>query len=407
MLKNNQNDGDLRNILSISEITSIIKAKIEPSLNDIWIKGEISNLRKAASGHVYFTIKDQNAVISAVIFKGSRQNITCSLEDGVEGIFHGKVTLYEKRGNYQIIINWGEEVGKGDLHLEFEKLKKKLYGLGWFDKSKKKQLPRYPQRVGIVSSGTGAALQDILRVSGERFSGIDIIIYPCSVQGQKAAGEIVAAIKQANRDNLCDLLIVSRGGGSIEDLWPFNEEKVAEAIFSSTIPIVSGVGHEIDSTISDFVADQFAATPSAAAELVFPDSDNISATINFQTKRMDRSIERIILQKRERINYLTPDKFKKDMINILEYKRMLIDDYELSISRNYRINLSEMRKKEQIASNKLLALNPKAPFQRGFAIIRSEDKKIISSINKLSAGDNISIEFEKGRANATIKEIKK
>ncbi len=408
MLKNNQNNEDRRNILSISEITSIIKSKIEPSLSDIWIKGEISNLRMATSGHIYFTIKDENAVISAVIFKGSRKNITCLLEDGIEGIFHGKVTLYEKRGNYQIIINWGEEIGRGDLHIEFEKLKKKLFELGWFDKSKKQPLPKYPRQVGIISSETGAALQDILRVSGERFNGTDIIIYPCSVQGQKAGGEIIAAINQANRDHLCDVLIVSRGGGSIEDLWPFNEEIVAQVIFNSAIPIVSGVGHEIDSTISDFVADQFVATPSAAAELVFPDRENIGATINYQTKRMGRTVNQMILLKKEKLTYLTAEKFKKDFINILEYKRMLIDDYQLDIAKNYRMTILEMRKNQQIASNKLKALNPKSPFERGFAIVRKiADGKIITKGNQLTPKENINIEFGKGSADATIKSIKK
>ena len=263
-----------RKVLSVWELTSDIKRLLEKQVGTVWVDGEITNLRAQSSGHIYFTLKDVAAQLSCVLFRGTAAGQRALLADGKKVLLQGEVTVYEARGQYQLIVRAVELQGVGALQIAFEKLKQKLAGLGWFAPERKRPLPRYPQRIGLVTSPTGAAIRDVLHVIQRRNPSLEIILTPCRVQGTGAAQEIAEAIALLNTFNLqpsplnLDLILVTRGGGSLEDLWAFNEESVARAIFESALPVVSAVGHEIDFTIADFVADHRAATPSAAAEII-------------------------------------------------------------------------------------------------------------------------------------------
>ncbi|MBU1487387.1 exodeoxyribonuclease VII large subunit, partial [bacterium] len=264
-------------IYTVNELIQLMKASLEEDFGSIRVKGEISNLVRPSSGHLYFTIKDEQAQIKVAMFKSSQAGLRFIPADGMQVILYGRVSIYEKRGDLQVYAQWLEPVGKGALYLAFEQLKEKLRVEGLFDPAHKRPIPLLPRRVGVITSPTGAAIRDILNVSERRFANIRILLYPVRVQGREAPGEIAEAISVMNELNLVDVLIVGRGGGSLEDLWAFNEETVARAIFASKIPIISAVGHETDFTISDFVCDLRAPTPSAAAELVVKNKQDLEA----------------------------------------------------------------------------------------------------------------------------------
>jgi len=274
-------------IYTVSKINQLIKENLEVNFGNIWIEGEISNLRIPSTGHLYLTLKDELAQIQAVIFKTQRKGIRFDIKDGLSVIANGRITVYEARGIYQIIIDYIEPKGIGALQLAFEQLKAKLSQEGLFDERFKKKLPLLPKKIGIITSPTGAAIRDILQVINRRFANIHILIYPVKVQGDEAPKEIVQAIEELNKFTDIDVLILARGGGSIEDLWAFNEEIVARAIFSSGIPVISAIGHEIDYTISDFVADFRAPTPSAAAELVISSKEEFQKHLDFLYRRLE------------------------------------------------------------------------------------------------------------------------
>ncbi len=259
------------NVLSVSQLNRQSKELLETYLHNVQVTGEISNLSRPASGHWYFTLKDQKAQVRCAMFKSRTQYLKFVPKEGEQVLINASVGLYEARGDYQLIVNGMQSAGEGALKLAFEQLKARLHQEGLFNPEHKKPLPKHPRHLGVITSPTGAAIKDILSVLKRRFPNLPISIYPTQVQGDAAAGQISAAIERANRDRICDVLIVGRGGGSLEDLWPFNEEVVARAIFNSQLPIISAVGHEVDISISDYAADLRAATPSAAAELVSPD----------------------------------------------------------------------------------------------------------------------------------------
>ena len=297
-------------IHSISEITRAIRALVEEGYPDVWVCGEVSNFRDPGSGHFYFTLKDASAQVAAVMFRGANQKLSFKIENGTELICHGRISVYEARGNYQIVIDHCEPKGVGALQLAFEQLKKKLAGEGLFDPKQKKKLPFLPAKIGIVTSETGAAIRDMIKVLHRRMPSVAVLLVPVKVQGEGAAAEITAAITLLNRRDDIDVMIVGRGGGSLEDLWVFNEEIVARAIFASRIPVVSAVGHEIDFTIADFVADVRAPTPSAAAEIVVPNRADLIATVQNHAKRLEQAVVRNFPQRmmqidglRERLQY--------------------------------------------------------------------------------------------------------
>lgn len=277
-------------ILKVSELTQQIKYLLEENFPFVWIEGELSNVTRHSSGHVYFTLKDEKAQIRAVMFRSQAQFLPFKPENGIQVVIRGRINVYEPRGEYQILADAMEPLGKGSLQLAFEQIKKKLAAEGLFDASRKKPLPLLPQRIGIITSPTGAAIQDILRIITRRFVNLEILIIPVRVQGAEAPGEIIQALKQVNTlDPALDVVIVARGGGSLEDLWAFNDEGVARAIAGCRVPVMSAVGHEVDFTISDFVADVRAATPSAAAEMVVTKKEHLLGQIDVLKARMEKA----------------------------------------------------------------------------------------------------------------------
>ncbi len=279
-----------RTILSVSRLTSLLKELLEENFQQVWVEGELSNLSQPASGHLYFTLKDSGAMVRCVMFRGNAKALKFRLEEGMSLIVRGRLSVYDQRGEYQIVCEYLEPRGAGALQVAFVQLKERLSKEGLFDEARKRQLPVLPRRVGIVTSSTGAAIHDILNVLGRRFAALELLIYPVRVQGHGAAQEIAQAIDDLNRMKAADVLIVGRGGGSLEDLWAFNEEAVARAVYRSSIPVISAVGHETDWTIADFTADLRAPTPSAAAELVCASSEELSRQVSDLSHRLRQSI---------------------------------------------------------------------------------------------------------------------
>jgi len=290
-----------RRILTVSELTAGIKDLLESTFYEVWVEGEISNLRRPPSGHLYFTLKDENSQIRGVLFKQQSRIVRFELEDGQHVICWGRVGIYEKRGEYQLILDYVEPRGIGSLQLAFEQLKQRLFEEGLFDETRKRALPLVPKRIGIVTSPTGAVIRDMLHILRRRFVNIEVLLYPVRVQGEGAAKEIADGIAFLGAQGEVDVIIVGRGGGSLEDLWAFNEEVVARAIFSCPIPVISAVGHETDFTIADFVADVRAPTPSAAAELVVQQKRDLVRTIEVLRERMIRGVDRLLVSSREEI----------------------------------------------------------------------------------------------------------
>ena len=290
-----------RALYTVSALTALLRLHIESAFSDIWVEGEVSNLRIPTSGHAYFTLKDANSQIRAVLFRSAGRALRFALQDGMHLVCRGRISVYEPRGDYQVIVEHAEPKGVGALQLAFEQLKQRLAAEGLFDQARKRPLPFLPSRIGVVTSPTGAAIRDIVQVARKRFPAIEIVLNPVAVQGDSAAGEIARAIAELNEFGGFDVLIVGRGGGSLEDLWPFNEEIVARAIAASRIPVVSAVGHEIDYTIADFVADVRAPTPSAAAELVVRDRQNLLGQAKSLQERTLQAIRADLRDRRARV----------------------------------------------------------------------------------------------------------
>jgi len=397
-----------RTIYSVSEITRNIKSLLQGEYPAVWVRGEVSNFKKAASGHIYFTLKDEKAVIRAVLFRGHQQGMKFALEDGMNVIVHGGVDVFEKRGEYQIIIDFLEPEGIGALQLAFEQLKEKLSKEGLFDDAHKKPIPSFPDTVGVITSPTGAALRDIMNVMGRRYRGVHIIIYPVLVQGEGAAEEIAAAILNANVRGETDVLIVGRGGGSIEDLWPFNEEKVARAIFESEIPVISAVGHEIDFTISDFVADLRAPTPSAAAELVVKNREELLRWSRDLFLRLKNSIRRILDQKKQRASYHTADVLFRMMQTILHEKTFTLDDVTKTMLNSIETIGNGKKARFERIVGQLDALSPLKTLARGYALVRKlpEDVPLVS-IAQVNIGDETKTRLRDGELFSTVQRKEK
>ncbi len=295
-----------RKILTVSRLTALIKGVLEENFEHVWVEGEISNLAMPVSGHLYFTLKDAAAQLRCVMFRASSRALRFKPKDGMGVVVRGRVSLFEPRGEYQLIVEYLEPQGIGALQLAFSQLKERLAKEGLFAEAHKKPIPRLPQRIGVVTSATGAAIHDILNVLNRRFANVEVLIYPVKVQGEGAAREIAQAVKDFNRYGNIDVMIVGRGGGSIEDLWAFNEEVVARAIYHSRIPVISAVGHEVDFTIADFVADLRAPTPSAAAELVVKSKAELDAELDALSHRLRQAIHRSLADCRGKVHLLSP-----------------------------------------------------------------------------------------------------
>lgn len=392
-----------RDIFSVAALTRRIKSTLEDEFLSVWVEGEISNFILHSSGHMYFTLKDTVAQIQCVMFRGNNRSLSFTMGNGMHVVVCGRVSVYEKRGNYQLYAEIIEPKGMGALQLAFEQLKEKLQKEGLFDETYKKVLPVFPRRIGIVTSPTGAAIRDILQIVDRRFSNVQVLLNPVKVQGEGAAVQIARAIDECNEYGAVDVLIVGRGGGSLEDLWPFNEEIVARSIFCSRIPVISAVGHEIDYTISDFVADLRAPTPSAAAELVVKKKDDWEATIqNFQDE-LYRIASDMIRRLSERIVALSECyAFRHPFALVEEYAQRLDDVVRhLNKSLHLIIQKNNGRLNEKVAS--LNALNPLAILERGYSITYKQgSSRSLDDPNAVKPGECIITKLLRGDVRSRV-----
>lgn len=360
---------------SVSRVNNYIKRLLDskPVLNNIWVKGEISNCKRHSSGHIYLTLKDESSVLKAVMFRGSASTLDFEPVDGTTVIAHGRISVYEAGGSYQLYIEDMALDGIGDLYREFEKLKTKLQEEGLFDNKFKKPLPKFPKRIGVATAPTGAAVRDIINVITRRYPMAEILIYPTLVQGNGAKESIVSAIEYFDSTKAVDTIIVGRGGGSIEDLWAFNEECVARAIFACQTPIISAVGHETDFTIADFVADFRAPTPSAAAEVSVPSTDELYRLINIYKSRMKNSVITRNETYRRTLNRLIP-RNPQDKINQLSQK---LDMRIQTLEQVYRLNINHRKRLLSEKAAKLDALSPLKTLNRGYSIAVNDNGKVL------------------------------
>jgi exodeoxyribonuclease VII large subunit len=439
-----------RQALTVSELTYRIKDVLEGEFPDLWVRGEISNFKRHSSGHWYFTLKDAHAQLPCVCFRLQNRLIRFRPEDGLEVYARGRLSVYEKQGAYRLLVAYMEPVGIGSLQLAFEQLKARLAAEGLFAPERKRPLPLMPRKIGVITSPTGAVIRDILRILKRRNRGIDVLIFPVRVQGEGAAEEIAEAIRIMNQRDDLDVLIVGRGGGSIEDLWAFNEEIVARAIFQSRIPIISAVGHETDFTIADFVADVRAPTPSAAAEMVAARRDELIERFASLELRLVKATRYLLVRRRERLSHLqarpgfvrarhlVPQALQR--VDELEYRLQIVIAKRLRSAREHMAALSmrlmaqrpsrrlaEMRGRLDLLQNrltgtirermqaarrhlglaagKLEALSPLAVLSRGYAIVWNEQRAIVRDARDVRVGERLRIRLFKGRVNVVTDEV--
>ncbi|GAB4350204.1 MAG: exodeoxyribonuclease VII large subunit [Candidatus Abyssubacteria bacterium] len=346
------------NVYTVTELTRNIKSLLEDSFGHVWVSGEISNCKLHGSGHLYCTLKDNQSQINLVFFRNDAARLRFKLEDGLQVNVGGRISVYEKRGNYQLVAWTAEPVGYGALQLAFEQLKKRLGEEGLFEEAHKKPLPRFPQRIGVITSATGAAIRDILHVINRRFSTVEVVLYPSPVQGEGAAERIASAIRILDREGRVDVIIVGRGGGSLEDLWAFNEEVVARAIYECDTPIVSAVGHEIDFTIADFVADVRAPTPSAAAELVVRERESVISEIENLHARLGNSAEKYLTACQHRVQLLTSSYGFRRAADLLLQSEQRLDDSRERLGELQRRRMDQLAEKIGTMRNRLSATRP-------------------------------------------------
>lgn len=395
-------------VLSIAQINEYIRGKMDADalLNAVAVRGEISNYKMYPSGHHYFTLKDESAALKCVMFKGNAMRLRFRPENGMKVIAMGKISVYPRDGAYQLYCTAMAMDGVGDLYAAFEQLKKKLAAQGLFDPAHKKPLPKYPGTIGIITSSAGAAVHDMLRILRKRYPLTQVKLLPVRVQGAEAPGEIAAAIRYANYYRLADLLIVGRGGGSIEDLWAFNDEQVVYAIYESEIPVISAVGHEPDVTISDYVADLRAATPSNAAELAVPDQEALGQTIDSMYAAMTTALSRQIRSARQHLDVLSGSPALRSPTGYLEQKGKALEllKNRLVAAENQNINRNKQRYIGLTA--KLDAMSPLKVLTRGYAMAQTEDGNVLRSVTQAEIGERISVSLSDGILSATVMDKK-
>ncbi|NLM50055.1 MAG: exodeoxyribonuclease VII large subunit [Clostridiaceae bacterium] len=397
-----------RRIATVTQINTYIKSLLNSNaiLQDIWVRGEISNFKLHYSGHIYMTLKDEMSTLKTVMFKSYVQNIPFRPENGMKVLVRGRISVFERDGTYQLYAEEMQLDGVGDLHIAFEQLKEKLKAEGLFDPKYKKPIPKYPRRIGVITSPTGAAIRDILNVLNRRYKCADVYIYPVLVQGEGASAEIKEAIEFFNEKKYADVLIVGRGGGSIEDLWAFNEEVTARAIFASEIPVISAVGHETDFTISDFVADLRAPTPSAAAEMAVPSEEELRERIKAYERNIRLLMERILKNKRQKLDLLRKSPALVRFKSRIDERRMLIDREVLSLTKDMKNKLNEYIEKLSSLASRLNAINPLSVLDRGYSITQNEEGKTIKNISEVNVGDNIKVRLSDGHIFANVYDTK-
>src|SRR3989338_7134818 len=392
-----------RAFLTVSELTQIIKGTLERELEPCWVVGEISNFRIPPSGHLYFTLKDDKSQISAVMFRRQGQGLGFQPENGMEVFCFGRVSVYPVRCDLQLYVESMEPKGRGALYLAFEQLKKRLAEEGLFAVERKRPLPFLPASIGLVTSLQGAALRDMLRILGDRFPDRRIVIRPVKVQGDGAAAEIASAITELGRSGEVEVMIVGRGGGSLEDLWAFNEEVVARAIFAAGVPVISAVGHEIDFTIADFVADHRAPTPTAAAEMVVPRKADLMERVEDLEARMLREIQGRIEREREAWTGLV--RRLADPRRRLQENQMLLDDLSLSLWRRFQDRLGRLRERLTHDAGRLSGLSPLAVLERGYSIAhKMPEALIVKDSDSLKIGDLLRVTFARGKSLCRVEE---
>ena len=393
-----------QNVLSVAQLNEYIRSKLDNDvlLSGVAVRGEISNYKVYPSGHHYFTLKDESAALKCVMFKGNAMRLRFRPDNGVKVIAMGKVSVYPRDGAYQLYCTAMAMDGIGDLYAAFEQLKKKLAAQGLFDPAHKKPIPKYPAVIGIVTSSAGAAIHDMLRILKKRYPLSEVRLLPVRVQGAEAPGEIAAAIRYANIHKIADLLIVGRGGGSIEDLWAFNDERVAYAIYQSEIPVISAVGHEPDVTISDYVADLRAATPSNAAELAVPDQDALRQNLDSMSAAMVIALNRHVKSARQHLNVLSASPVLQSPTGYLDQRRKSL---ELLRSRLIlaQTRVLEWKRRQFVgAVSKLDAMSPLKVLTRGYALVKTEGGDVLKSIHQVRPGDRIRVSLADGSVNAAV-----
>jgi len=395
-------------VLSITQINAYIQSRMEddPFLNAVAVRGEISNYKQYPSGHHYFTLKDEGAALKCVMFKGNAMRLRFRPGNGMKVIAMGKISVYPRDGAYQLYCTAMAMDGVGDLYAAYEQLKKKLAAQGLFDPAHKKPLPKYPGTIGIITSSAGAAVHDMLRILRKRYPLTQVKLLPVRVQGVEAPGEIAAAIAYANRYRLADLLIVGRGGGSIEDLWAFNDERVALAIYHSEIPVISAVGHEPDVTISDYVADLRAATPSNAAELAVPDRDALQQNLDGISAAMAVALNRQLKAARQHLKVLSDSPALRSPTGYIEQraKNLTIMKNRMISAQQNNIARSNQRYLTYVA--KLDAMSPLKVLTRGYSMAQTEKGEILHSVKQTERGERISVCLSDGTLTATVMDIK-
>lgn len=397
---------DLENhCYSVSEVTASIKMLLESRFPQILMEGEISNYRPSGAGHIYFTLKDNQSMIQAVLFRGDAVKLNFNPGDGMKVKARGRITVYPQRGNYQIICSSLEEQGKGSILEMLEERKRRLAAEGLFDEKFKKPLPPYPSRIAVITSPTGAALRDILQVLKRRNSSIDVRILPTAVQGSDAAPQIVEMIERANRFNLGELIILARGGGALEDLLPFSEEEVVRAVSSSYIPIVTGIGHEIDFSLADFAADLRAPTPSAAAELVCASSSRVLENVSFMRREMITALRLRIQLNREKLKPFSSGEISLSFRRYLDPVVLRIDDIRETMKRDITDRIREYRHRLEVLKTGMEGNSPLAIMEKGYSLVTDGDGKTIKDSQVLKNRELVNIRFASGKAAARIEDV--
>jgi exodeoxyribonuclease VII large subunit len=390
-------------ILTVTELNRLARDTLERAFPLFWVSGEISNLTRAASGHWYFSLKDAGAQVRCVMFRGRNSYLDWQPREGDKVEARALVTLYEARGDFQLTIEFLQRAGQGSLFEAFEKLKAKLQAEGLFDAATKRPIPAHPQRIGIVTSPDAAALRDVLSTLRRRMPSLQVIIYPTPVQGKGAANLIAAAIETASARTEVDVLIVCRGGGSMEDLWQFNEEIVARAIHGCSMPVISGIGHETDFTIADFAADIRAATPTAAAELVSADRQALLQAQAQLSRRLSRAMQQILNQRMQQMDYLTRRLLSPSQQ--IAHRRHQLEQWQWRLQQAMRQKLDRQRRQLQTLQQNLMHLNPQAILSRGYTLAYAEDGSLLKSVHTLTHDQEVKLQFADGQVTTTVDKV--
>ncbi len=395
--------------ITVTQLNQYLKGLLESdlSLRNVWVVGEISNLTMHGSGHIYLRLKDENGIVSAVMFRSNAAKLRFRPENGMKVLARGSVSVFEKTGVYQLYLTEMRQEGAGDLFVAFEQLKKQLAAAGIFAESHKKPIPKLPQKIGVITSPTGAAVRDIIQILGRRCPIAEVVVYPAIVQGDLAPASLIGGIDYFETEEKVDVIIIGRGGGSIEDLWGFNSPDLALAVYNCETPIVSAVGHETDFTICDFAADLRAPTPSGAAELVVPDVADLVHRIHQDQKRLNLALERRLEQCREQLQRYASARILNDPGAFTDKPFMVLDHLVQKMSQSISLKCSKHRTKAVGLMEKLDALSPLKVLQRGFGVAQDADGTVLKSVEQLKVGNEICLRLSDGKANCTVENISK